>query len=43
MAVMVEFKEEREALKHGTPKQKFTYFMDYYKWYVIIAVIIIIV
>lgn len=43
MAVMDEFKEEREALKHGTPKQKFTYFMDYYKWYVIIAVIIIIV
>lgn len=42
MAVMDEFKEEREALKHGTPKQKFTYFMDYYKWYVIIAVIIII-
>ncbi len=42
MAVMDEFKEEREALKHGTPKQKFTYFMDYYKWYVIIAVIVII-
>ncbi|MCM1540253.1 MAG: hypothetical protein NC121_03225 [Blautia sp.] len=42
MAVMDEFREEREALKHGTPKQKFTYFMDYYKWYVIIAVIVII-
>lgn len=42
MAVMDEFKEEREALKHGTPKQKFTYFMDYYKWHVIIAVIVII-
>lgn len=43
MAVMDEFKEEREALKHGTPKQKFNYFMDYYKWHVIIAVIVIIV
>lgn len=42
MAVMDEFKEEREAMKHGTPKQKFNYFMDYYKWYVIIAVIVII-
>ena len=41
MAVMDEFKEEREALKHGTPKQKFTYFLDYYKWYVIIAVLVI--
>ncbi len=38
MPVMDEFKEEREALKHGTPKEKFTYFMDYYKWHVIIAV-----
>lgn len=43
MAVMDEFKEEREALKHGTPKQKFTYFLDYYKWYVIIAVIVVII
>lgn len=42
MAVMDEFREEREALKHGTPRQKFTYFMDYYKWHVIIAVIVII-
>jgi len=42
MAVMDEFKEERAALKHGTPRQKFAYFMDYYKWYVIIAVFIII-
>lgn len=39
MPVMDEFKEEREALKHGTPKQKFTYFMDYYKWYVIAGII----
>jgi len=32
MPVMDEFKEEREALKHGTPKQKLQYFLDYYKW-----------
>ncbi len=44
MPVMDEFKEERSAVKNGTPKQKLTYFFDYYKWYVvggIIAVIII--
>lgn len=41
MAVMDEFREEREALKHGTPKEKLLYFWCYYKWYVIgiIAVI----
>lgn len=32
MAVMDEFRKEREALKHGTFRQKFQYFMDYYKW-----------
>lgn len=41
MPVMDEFREEREALKHGTPKQKFAYFLDYYKWHVIIAVAVI--
>ncbi len=41
MPVMDEFKEEREALKHGTLKQKFAYFRDYYKWHVIIAVAVI--
>ena len=41
MAVMDEFKEEREALKRGTPKQKLAYFWYYYKWHVIISVIII--
>lgn len=41
MPVMDEFKEEREALKHGTPKQKFTYFMDYYKWHVVICAAVI--
>lgn len=42
MAVMDEFREEREALKNGTPKQKLQYFWDYYKWYVIIGAIVII-
>ena len=41
MAVMDEFKEEREALKNGTPKQKLAYFWYYYKWHVIISAIII--
>lgn len=40
MPVMDEFKEEREALKHGTPKQKFAYFLDYYKWHVVAALAI---
>ena len=42
MAVMDEFKEEREALKNGTPRQKLTYFWYYYKWHVIIALVVII-
>ena len=42
MPVMDEFREEREALKHGTPKEKLSYFMYYYKWHVIIAVCVII-
>lgn len=41
MPLMDEFKEEREALKHGTLKQKLTYFADYYKWHAIIAVIVL--
>ncbi|MCH5254402.1 MAG: hypothetical protein J1F41_05705 [Lachnospiraceae bacterium] len=41
MAIMDEFREEREALKNGTFKQKLQYFWDYYKWYVIIGVIVI--
>lgn len=43
MALMDEFKEERENIKNGTPKQKAAYFWEYYKWYVIIPVIILIV
>lgn len=42
MPVMDEFREEREALKNGTLKQKFNYFLDYYKWYVVVAVLILI-
>ena len=42
MAVMDEFREEREALKHGTPKQKLQYFWCYYKWHTIIAVLAVI-
>lgn len=41
MPVMDEFREEREALKHGTPKEKFAYFCDYYKWHVIVAAALI--
>lgn len=41
MALMDEFKEERENIKNGTPKQKLAYFWEYYKWYVIIPVIIV--
>lgn len=42
MAVMDEFKEEREALKHGSPKQKLQYFSYYYKWHVIVSVAVIV-
>lgn len=35
MAVMDEFKNEREALKNGTLKDKLNYFWYYYKWHVI--------
>ncbi len=41
MAVMDEFQEEREALKHGTPQQKLQYFWDYYKWHTIVAILVI--
>jgi len=41
MAVMDEFRAEREALKNGTPKEKLSYFWCYYKWHVIATVAII--
>lgn len=39
MPVMDEFKEQREALKNGTPKEKLSYFVYYYKWHVIAGVL----
>lgn len=39
MAVMDEFKAEREYLKkHGTRQEKLAYFWDYYKWHTIVGV-----
>ena len=42
MALMDEFREERENVKNGTLKQKLSYFWDYYKWYVIVPLIVIV-
>lgn len=42
MAVMDEFKEQREAMKHGTPKEKLSYFWYYYKWHVIVTATVLI-
>lgn len=45
MAVMDEFREEREKVKHGTFQEKWKYFWDYYKWHVIggtLAVIMVV-
>lgn len=42
MPVMDEFREEREALKHGTLKEKLSYFFYYYKWHVITVVLVLI-
>lgn len=42
MPVMDEFQNERKALlKNGTTKDKFSYFWCYYKWHVILTIIII--
>lgn len=41
MPVMDEFREEREALKQKSFKDKFQYFLDYYKWHVIGGVALI--
>ena len=43
MALMDEFKEEREAVfKHGTFKQKVVYIWEYYKWHIIVPILVII-
>lgn len=39
MPVMDEFREEREAIKHGTPRQKYQYFKDYYRMPLIILLL----
>lgn len=39
MPMMDEFREEREAIKHGTPKQKYQYFKDYYRTPLIIILL----
>lgn len=41
MALMDEFREEREKVRNGTWKQKLAYFWEYYKWYVIVPALII--
>ena len=40
MPVMDEFREEREAIKQKSFKEKIKYFCDYYKWHVIGGVIL---
>lgn len=42
MAVMDEFKEERAAIKNAPFKQKVEYFMDYYKWHVVVGILALI-
>lgn len=41
MAVMDEFKEERESLKKAPFKKKMEYFWMYYKWYVVCGIAVI--
>lgn len=41
MAVMDEFKEERAALKNASFKEKLSYFIEYYKWYVIVPLLVL--
>lgn len=41
MAVMDEFKEERERMKSQPFKERLAYFWDYYKWHVLATVAII--
>lgn len=44
MALMSEFQKERDAvLKHGTPKEKIAYIWEYYKWHIIIPLVVIVI
>lgn len=43
MAVMNEFSRERESIKNAPFKVRLQYFWDYYKWHVIIPLVIIII
>lgn len=40
MAVMDEFREEREAVKHGPLKKRIAWFFDYNKWKILAVVLI---
>lgn len=42
MPVMDEFREEREAIKNGSFKEKWNYFWEYYKWHVIVGSIVLV-
>ena len=43
MAVMDEFREERDAfLKNGTKKDRIKYFWEYYRWHVIVTVCVLV-
>lgn len=42
MALMSEFQEERKAVwENGTTKQKIQYVWDYYKWHILIPIIVV--
>lgn len=41
MPVMDEFREERESIKQKSLKERFQYFLDYYKWHVVGGMVLI--
>lgn len=42
MAAMDEFRKEREAIKHAPFKEKVAYIWDYYKWFIIVGVLAVV-
>lgn len=42
MPVMDEFREERNAIRQKSLKERFQYFFDYYKWHVVGGVVLIV-